>query len=143
MSKKVKVILDILIVLAAIFCFAACISMISAYKFAQKRDIDEAESDKRVFAYRVEKKAYGKIVSEYYLDRCNSPLPPEGREDLHHVAAYAHAAFMDRVYQTKGDEKKIAESNETLRQCRAELGDYSYTADEVDEMLDLRMSLNR
>ena len=60
---------------------------------------------------------------------------PAGIEMTYLVAEYANTAFLKRLYAEKGDAKKEQECLEKLSDIRAQLSDYSFTADEIDERI--------
>ena len=135
MNNIVKVILDILIVIACLAFLFLTIEMVSSYRYAHREKEDPIETELRVFEYELRHKSYGEIIDTYYVERMYNFEPQDGMEDIYNVAEYAHAAFMSRVYAEKGDDR-MSESNalrmETLRN---RLRAYAYTADEVDEVI--------
>ena len=135
MNKILRVILNILIAVAAIAFLINIVLLIKSFKYANREVEDPAETYAGVFEYELQHRAYGDIMNHYYAHRLNSFDAPEGYEDLYRVAGYAHAAFMSRVYSEKGDEMGIARCNSTMSEIKAELGDHAYTADEIDEMI--------
>ena len=135
MNKMVKVILDILIVIACLVFFALTIEMVSSYRYAHREKEDPVETERRVFEYELRHKSYGEIIDTYYVKRMYNFEPQDGMEDIYNVAEYAHAAFMSRVYAEKGDDR-MSESNALrMETVRNRLGAYAYTADEVDEVI--------
>ena len=135
MNKILKVILNILIVIAAIAFLINIVLLVQSFKYANREVEDPAETFAGVFEYELQHRAYGEIMSHYYAHRLSSFDAPEGYEDLYRVAGYAHAAFMSRVYSEKGDEMGIRRCNSTMSEIKAELGDHAYTADVIDEMI--------
>ena len=135
MNNIVKVILDILIVIACLVFFALTIEMVSSYRYAHREKEDPIETERRVFEYELRHKSYGEIIDTYYVKRMYNFEPQDGMEDIYNVAEYAHAAFMSRVYAEKGDDR-MSESNALrMETVRNRLGAYAYTADEVDEVI--------
>lgn len=136
MNKIVKVVLNILIVLACIGLFLSFIVLGQSIKYANREVEDPDELTMRVFGYDVEDKSYGEVLESFYVERLSSFEAPEGMEDLYHVAEYAHNAFMSRVYEEKGDAAMLLTNAEKAEILRQQLGDYEFTADEVDEMIE-------
>jgi len=135
MNKMVKVILDILIVIACLAFLFLTIEMVSSYRYAHREKEDPIETERSVFEYELRHKSYGEIMSTYYAKRMYNFEPQAGMEDIYNVAEYAHAAFMSRVYAEKGDDR-MSESNALrMETVRDRLGAYAYTADEVDEVI--------
>ncbi|MBE5925293.1 MAG: hypothetical protein E7271_12700 [Lachnospiraceae bacterium] len=137
MNKKVKVLLDILIVIACI-AFVLCLMVVfESYKneIDRKKKEDPVKQTMSVFEYRLKYKAYGEILDSYYTDKMKSPKAPEGMEDYYKVAEYAHNSFMSRVYAQKGDDKMIKSNAAKLKEQREQLGSYQYTADEIDDII--------
>jgi len=135
MNKTVKVILNILIVIAAIGLFLSLIVMGQSFRYANREVEDPNELSIEVFGYDVKDKSYGEVLESFYVKRLSSFEAPEGMEGLYHVAEYAHNAFMSRVYEEKGDEEMFRANAEKAEVLRQQLGDYAFTADEVDEMV--------
>lgn len=135
MNKRLKVILNILIVAAAIAFFITFLNLMISIGYANREVEDPAETFAGVFEYELEHRAYGEIMGHYYSQRLKSLDPPAGYEDMYRVAQYAHTAFMTRVYDEKGDAEKSSLYEEKAAVLRFELGDYGYAADVVDEML--------
>ena len=135
MNKMVKVILDILIVIACLAFLFLTIEMVSSYRYVHREKEDPIETERSVFEYELRHKSYGEIMSTYYAKRMYNFEPQAGMEDIYNVAEYAHAAFMSRVYAEKGDDR-MSESNALrMENVRNRLGAYAYTADEVDEVI--------
>ena len=128
MNKMMKVVLDILIVIACLAFLFLTIEMVSSYRYAHREKEDPVETERRVFEYELRHKSYGEIIDTYYVKRMYNFEPQDGME-------YAHAAFMSRVYAEKGDDR-MSESNALrMETVRNRLGAYAYTADEVDEVI--------
>ena len=135
MNKMMKVVLDILIVIACLVFLFLTIEMVSSYRYAHREKEDPIETERSVFEYELRHKSYGEIMSTYYAKRMYNFEPQAGMEDIYNVAEYAHAAFMSRVYAEKGDDR-MSESNALrMEKVRNSLGAYAYTADEVDEII--------
>ncbi len=130
-----KVILNILIVIAALVCLAMLAEMMGSFKYANREVEDPAETGMMVFEYELEHRAYGEIVESWYVDRMSSMEAPAGLEPTYLVAEYAHTAFMSRVYEETGDEEAMAANSARREDLRNSLGHYRCTADEVDEMI--------
>ena len=135
-NKILKVILNILIVVAAFVFFLSIVDLGLAIKYANREVEDPAETFRGVMDYEIENRAYGQVLSNYYTDRLYHFDPEPGYEDLYRIAAYGHKAFMARVYDEKGDVAKAAAVREEAQALRGELGDYAFTADEMDEMIE-------
>ena len=135
MNKLINAILDILILIAACACIASLINMAGAIRYAHRQSEDPVEKNESQLAYKVRHRAYGEVMSTYYAERLDNLEPQPGMENLYHVAAYAHAAFMSRVYEEKQDQQAARENAQKRENLRSALGDYAFTADEVDEML--------
>ena len=135
MNKVLKVILTVLIVIAALFFLVSFVDLVSSIRYAHREMEDPAETYVGVFEYELENRAYGEVMEDYYVRRMDNFTPEPGYEDLYRVAEYAHTAFMTRVYDEKGDSAKAASYREKTKNLRSELGSYEYTADEIDEMI--------
>ena len=135
MNKILKVILNILIVIAVLAFLVSLVLLAVSIQYANREVEDPAETYAGVFEYKLKHRAYGEIMGDYYADRLDSFTPPAGYEDLYHVGEYAHTAFMSRVYEEKGDSGKASLYREKTESLRKEMGAYEYTADEVDEMI--------
>ena len=135
MNKTLKVILNILIVAAAIVFAISFLDLMFSIQYKNRDVEDPAETFAGVFEYELEHRAYGEIMGHYYVRRMDSFDPPVGYEDLYNVAEYAHTAFMTGVYEEKGDTAKASRYSKKAEELRGSLGSYEYTADVVDEML--------
>ena len=138
MNKALRVILNILIIIAALVLLVCLADLAFSFKYANREVEDPAETYRGVFEYELKNRAYGEVLSDYYVRRLDNFTPETGYEDLYHVAEYAHAAFMVEVCDEKGDSEKASLYREKAAALRGELSDYKYTADEVDEMLKKR-----
>ena len=136
MNKVLRVILNILIVIASIALLVCVIDLIGSIKYANREVEDPAETYAGVFEYKLEHRAYGEIMGDYYVERLHSFSAPAGYEDLYRIGEYAHTAFMSRVCAEKGDSGKEALYKEKAQAIGKELGTYEYTAAEIDGMLD-------
>lgn len=136
MNKKLKVILNILIVAASIVFVVSLIALMGSFLYANRKVADPAETYADVFEYELKHRAYGEIMGDYYVRRMDSFDAPEGYEDLYRIGEYAHTAFMSRVYDEKKDTDKASLCRDKAEKQRGELGSYEYTADEIDEMIE-------
>ena len=135
MNKTVRVIMNILLVIAGIVFAASLIGMLGSIKYANREVEDPAESNKSVFEYKLKHKAYGEILGSYYANRLDSFEAAEGMEDIYRVAEYAHTAFMARVYEEKGDKSRASTNAGRMEKLKNSLGAYAYTAEEVDSII--------
>ncbi len=135
MNKALRVILNILIVIASLVLLVCIADLVTSINYANREVEDPAETYRGVFEYKLKHRAYGEIMGDYYVRRLDNFTPEAGYEDLYHVAEYAHAAFMAEVCEEKGESDKASSYREKASDSRGELGAYEYTADEVDEML--------
>ena len=138
MNKKIKLLLNILIAVAAVAFFVCFVVMIGSFSYRKEQNakIPEGEAmDMRVFDYRLKHKAYGEILNSYFTDLYSSMEPPEAIAMTYYVSDYANTAFMRRVYEEKKDAERERACREKLARIRTTLGDYAYTADELDEIL--------
>ena len=135
MNKKLKVILNILIVIASIAFAISLINLLISIQYANREVEDPAKEYAGVFEYQLKHRAYGEIMGSYYAKRLDNFTPAAGYENLYRVAEYAHTAFMIRVYEEEGNAGKATTYKERTTSLRRELGSYEYTADEINEML--------
>ncbi len=136
MNKKLRIILNIAIIIASVAFIAVFAGMVSSFNYKKNlEDEDTTEIDLSVFEYELKHKAYGEILSHYYANRMDNMAAPEGLEVVYMTADYAHTSFMSRVYNEKGDTAKETQSIEKLQQIRSNLGDHSYITDEVDDII--------
>ena len=135
MNKTVKVIMNILLVIAGLAFLVSLVVMLGSFGYANREVEDPAEQYRSVFEYKLKHKAYGEVLGTYYTKRLDNFDPEEGMEDIYRVAEYAHAAFMSRVYDEKGDSGRAATNASNMEKLKSSLGAYAYTADEVDEMI--------
>ncbi len=137
MNKIVKMILNILTVVAVLACLVCAVDLKESFEYAANEEEKEADTkdDVFVFEYEVKHQAYGEILDSYYVSRLSNVDVPEGLEDIYHVSEYAHASFMSKVYEEKGDKLKADKCYETMKNLKDELGDYKFTADEIDAVI--------
>lgn len=138
MNKKIKLVLNILIAAAAVAFFLCLVEMIGSFKYREEQNAKGPEEDKmtmRVFDYKLEHKAYGEITNTYFTDLYASMQAPKEIEMTYYVSDYANTAFLRRVYEEKKDAEKERACREKLVSIRTMLGDYTFAADELDEIL--------
>lgn len=138
MNKKIKLVFNIIIVVAAVVFFLCFVDMIGSFKYRKDQDgkgPKEVEETMGVFDYRLRHKAYGEITNAYFTDRWGSMEAPQGLEMNYLVAEYANTAFLKRVYEEKKDEEKAQACERKLGSIRAMLGDYVTASDEIEEII--------
>ena len=138
MNKGIKLVFNILIVVAAVVFIGCFAVMMDSFDYRREQDSKgpkEVESSKGVFDYRLKHKAYGEVTNKYFTDRMYSMEAPEGLEMTYLVSEYANTAFLRCVYEEKKDGEKERACREKLSGIRAKLGDYVTAADEIDEIL--------
>ena len=136
MNKTLRIILNILIVIASLACVISAFNLISSISYANREVEDPAETYAGIFEYTLEHRAYGEIMDDYYAKRLSSFEPAAGYEDMYKVAEYAHDAFMTKIMIEKGDAKKESMYADMAKTARGNLGPYAYTADEIDGMIE-------
>ena len=135
MNKAMRVMLNIMIVIAAIVLFFCLVNLALSIQYANREVEDPVKTYQGIFEYELKNRAYGEIMGDYYVRRLSSFTPQPGYEDLYRVAEYAHNDFMIRVFEEKGDTDKASAYIEKKEKLKRQLGAYEYTADEVDEMI--------
>ncbi len=133
MNKKVKMILNVLIAIASLAFLVIFIVMVSSIKYATRETEDPVETERSVFEYELSHRSYGEVMEDYYSDRLTYFEPQPGTKDIYNVAEYAHAAFMSKVYDAKGDDSMIRANDAKMQDAKDKLGAYAYIADEVDK----------
>ena len=135
MNKKLKLLFNILIVVAALGFLVSLVDLIGSIQYRNREVPDESAETMGVFDYKIKHKAYGEITNTYFTDRMYSMEAPAGIEKTYLVAEYANMAFLKRLYAEKGDSQKEQECLEKLNAIRAQLGDYAFTADELEKIV--------
>ena len=135
MNKALKIILNILIVAASLILLVSVVNLVSSIQYVHREVEDPAETYAGIFDYLLEKRAYGEVVDDYHFQRRETFEPSPGYENLFRVGAYGHDAFMARVFEEMGDGTRASACRERMQSLRGELGDYAFTADEIDEMI--------
>ena len=137
MNKIVKMILNILTVVAVLACLVCAVDLKESFEYAANEEEKEADTkdDVSVFEYQIKHQAYGEVLDGYYVSRMVNVDMPAGLEDIYHVSEYAHASFMSKVYEEKGDRIKADKCYETMEDLKNELDDYRFTADEIDNII--------
>lgn len=136
MNKTLRVILNILLVAASLALAISLLNLMFSIQYANREVEDPVERDRRVFEYELKHRAYNEILGGYYSERIGSLEPGAGYEDIYRIGGYAHAAFMSRVCDEKGDAKKATTYRDKAAGIRKELGPYEYAADEIDEVIE-------
>ena len=124
--------------MAAVAFFVCFVVMIDSFSYRKEQNAKIPEDEAmtmRVFDYKLKHKAYGEILNSYFTDLYSSMEPPEAIAMTYYVSDYANTAFMRRVYEEKKDAERERACREKLARIRTTLGDYAYTADELDEIL--------
>ncbi len=135
MNKALKIIFNVLIVVA---CLALLVSLIlygESVKYANREEPDPVANEVMVFEYKLKHWAYGEITNSYFTDRMGSMEAPAGMEQIYAMGDYANTAFLLRMYVEKGDEEKARECREKLNALKTELDKYVTDADGIDEVL--------
>ena len=135
LNKILKIVFNIAIVIAALLCLMFFIDMKASFDYAKEQGADDSGTTMDVFDYKLKHKAYGEVVDHYFTDRMYSMTAAEGLEKTYLVAEYANTAFMRRIYAEKNDAQHEKASLDKLDSIRAELGDYAYTAEEIDSVI--------
>ena len=136
MNKVIKLVFNILIVAAAVAFLASFVLMLNSFKYRKEQD-GKAKTLLTMdgLNYKLKHKAYGELTNVYFTDRFKYMEAPKEVEVAYSVSEYANTAFLKRVYEEKKDEEKMRDSQEKLSGIRATLGDYTYAANEIDEIL--------
>ena len=135
MNKALKIVLNILIVIASLVFLVSVVELVSSIKYANREQEDPAETYAGIFDYLLDKRSYGEVVGDYHFQRRETFDPAPGYENLFLVGEYGHDAFMARVFEEMGDGTRASACRERMQSLRGELGDYAFTADEIDEMI--------
>ena len=136
-KNTLNTILNILLVISGLAVLVCLLDAGMSVSYRKEQDAkDDTEEDLGVFEYRLEKGAYGEVLSGYYADRLSDFEPKEGYEETYHVAEYAHAAFMARIYEAKEDTERLQQCTKKMDTLRKELGLYIYTSDKIDAVLE-------
>ena len=135
MNKTLKIILNILIGIAALGCLVFFIEYAGSVTYAHREIEDPSISAMQVFDYEVSHKAYGELVSGYFSDRISDFDAPAGEEILYATAEYANRSFLSKAYEEQGNAEKIASCEAKKAELREKLGDYDFAADEIDAIL--------
>ena len=135
MNRVLKIVLNILIVIASLVLLVSVVELVSSIKYANREQEDPAETYAGIFDYLLDKRSYGEVVDDYHFQRRKTFDPAPGYENLFRVGAYGHDAFMARVFDEMGDEPRASACRERMRSLRGEMGDYAFTADEIDERI--------
>ncbi len=134
-NKKLNFIFNILLGIAGVAFFICLILYADSVKYKNREKEDPAEAHGRVFEYELRHQAYNEIISHYSADRLSNFEPQPGFEDSYRVAQYAHAAFMSAIYEAEQNESKAKRNDTTRESLKQGLGRYSYTADQIDEII--------
>lgn len=134
-SKKLNLLFNLLLAVAGFAFFLCLIYLITSIEYKNREIEDPVAADQRVFEYKLKHKAYNEIISSYYTDRLYDFEPKPGYEDSYRISQYAHAAFMRAVYEAQQNESKIMRNETQLESLKSRLGSYSYTADDIEEVL--------
>ena len=135
LNKILKIVLNIAIVIAAFIFIVEASVLKQSGEYANKDMAEEYAGEMGVFEYKLRHKAYGEILKSYFTDRMYSMEAPEELSATYLVASYANTAFLNRIYQEKADKKNMAACDIKMEDIRSELGEYAYTADEIDEIV--------
>lgn len=137
MNKKIKLILNILIAVAAVVLFVCFVDMMGSFKYRKEQDgKDKTLLNISGLEYKLRHKAYGELTNFYFTDRYKYMEAPEEESEVAYlVSEYANTAFLRRTYEEKKDEERERACREKLDGIRAKLGDYVVAADEIDEIL--------
>lgn len=134
-NKKLNIFFNLLLGVAGFAFFLCLIYLITSIEYKNREIEDPVAADQRVFEYKLKHKAYNEIISSYYTDRLYDFEPKPGYEDSYRISQYAHAAFMKAIYEAQQDDSEIEKNERRMEILKKELGKYSYTADDIEEVL--------
>ena len=132
MNKTLKVVFNILIVVAAL----GVLLMIFMIKDEVVRNKNkEVKNVMSSFDYEVKHRAYGEVTDTYFVYYTKFIDLPEGYEETKLTAEYANLSFMLGVYEEKGDDNKAKACSDRMEEIKKQMDKYRFTADEIDKIM--------
>ncbi len=132
MNKTLKVVFNILIVVAAL----GVLLMIFMIKDEVVRNKNkEVKNVMSSFDYEVKHRAYGEVTDTYFVYYTKFIDLPEGFEETKLTAEYANLSFMLGVYEEKGDDNKAKACSDRMEEIKNQMDKYRFTADEIDKIM--------
>ncbi|MBR4529638.1 MAG: hypothetical protein IKO80_05075 [Lachnospiraceae bacterium] len=98
-------------------------------KMADKRSFTQ---DPGMISFELQKGDYAGLIEGKYFNEFNNETESVS---YHALADYVEAAFLYRIYDTKGDAERADAQRLLMEESRAAMGELSIFADRADEML--------
>ena len=130
-GSLISIIMNIALVIAALIFIISLFSMIGEIRRVYKSDRGNMSS----MIYYLEDDEFGNMASAYYTRSAAVAPVDKDVKYCYDIAEYAHEAFMERVYDCKGDASRKERCSIRMQELRNGLGEYEIAADKADEQL--------
>lgn len=138
-SQKGKMLNVKLIILNIVIIIMAFIFLVILWLTAQEvfSSFSTYEYEEDSFIYAMESENYGRIVT-MYNENCNNGYGDKRNlQECYGVAKYYEAAFDYKVCVNLGDTAGAEEQQNLMEEAEAQMGDFAFMADKIDEKLGL------
>ena len=88
--------------------------------------------DAELMSFELQSGDYAGLIQGSYFNTFGGESEPDS---YRHLAEYAEAAFLYRVYHTKGDAGRAEEKRDVMEEARAGMGELTVFADKLDRMI--------
>lgn len=130
-KNALTVILNIAIIITAVFFIAAFFGMISELKRSYDRDSRNTDS----LSIYLEDDDFGGMANVYHTYNIEAQPESTHKNYLVNIAEYADIAFKRKMYAAKGESFRADEYQKRMDGIKAELNEYSIAADKIDDIL--------
>ncbi|MCR5476367.1 MAG: hypothetical protein K6E92_01935 [Lachnospiraceae bacterium] len=104
----------------------------SAWFYKNRADRNLFSQDAEIMSFELQKGDYAGLIQGSYFNDFGGDQEPDG---YRHLADYAEAAFLYRVYHTMGDSRRADLQKAVMEEARAGMGELTVFADKVDRMI--------
>lgn len=131
MSNIKLIVLNIVIIIMAFILVVLAWNSLREVFYSFSTYQYEAQS----FVYALESEDYGRIVT-MYNENCNNGYGDnQNLQEYYGVAKYYEAAFDYNVFVNIGDTAAAEEQQNRMNEAEAQMGDFAFVADKIDERL--------
>jgi hypothetical protein len=123
--------LDIVLVIAAIAFVGIFFHMVGEIRRAYNRSLYSSG-----YTYYLKDGDYGEIADTYYRTHADVIAVDEESMEILRIGKYADEAFFKHVFEAGNKPDKAKPYESRMATTRSLLGEYSFTADEIDRVLE-------
>lgn len=131
-GSLIGILLNVALVIASLIFIISLFAMIGELRRVYKNDRGYISS----LTYYLEDDDFGNMAAMYFSRGAAVAPVDDSLKYEYDIAEYAHNAFMERVYDAKGDASRKERCALRQQEIRSGLGEYGIAADRVDKQLE-------